>query len=731
MSHLLLPSLRILLAGMFLWASFLEKPAYAQNLDLTKDVLFSNDKVRFRFQKGTLGLAEMTDLATGMNHLKGTGNPSLWELTFATGAQRWNVSNTKYQGSRAAIERSENGIQRLQLEWNDVRWFKEDKALTVRVTVELHPGDGVGLWRISVNNSSDTWGLWSVSFPKITGLPKPGEYDIASPYFGVGGILLPKWKAAVEGEYPSGGWSMQVAALSKQHDSVYLSTYDPDGWRKDFNIDPSTETLRVLHYPEGMAVAGSDFTDPYPIAFGPYQGDWTEAALRYRKWALQQKWASAGPLSQRTDWSKRLADIGYWMVYNFPLNDPEEVPLNRLPEIAETARRRLDTQIGIHWYRWHQVPFDNLYPNFLPPVSEFSGLANDLTKRGFLVMPYINGVSADRSAPNFKKYEPGAVKDQAGGLVLKYYLESSGRLFAMCGTDPVWRETVTGLIRDLADKYHVNGIYIDQIAAYSAEQCFDPKHGHTLGGGNYSTHSYRELLKMVQDIAKGAGRDITITSESQNEAYLDLLDATLAWGTYTGFEIPFFDTVYSGYTVSFGSVCPLDSKEQFFRRTQGTAALDGRQLGWLSPAIFKEQHQSKVEYLKKALAFRKNALGYLLYGNMLRPLSPTTPVPSFEDDSSLQGTKQRVQFPGAEARIWKNQNGQTALLFANFLDEPVKFSYRINAADIGLSPGTHSLTDVRESRRADLGTFTDVLTRVETLPPLGFKLIEISSNKKN
>lgn len=700
-------------------------PLWAESrvLDTSKDIVLENENARFRFERGGMGLVEMTDLATGFQHIrKDAGPASLWEITFGTGTQRRKVTNTNVPCSRATLETLSDATQRLTLEWNDINWYKEPAALSVRATADLRPGDGVAIWRISITNSSDTWGLWSIAYPRVSNFLSGGQYDIARPYFAVGGILLPRWNEAVHGNYPSGGWSMQVTSLSSKANSVYLAAYDPDGARKDFEIDPATGVAQIVHYAEGMAVPSSDFLDPYPVALGVYQGDWRDAAIRYRGWALQQKWAAAGPIAQRENWSKRLADVGYWVVYDFPLNDPEEVSVAKLPDLLETARKRLGTDIGLHWYRWHQVPFDNQYPEFLPAKPGFAQMAQDLTKRGFLVMPYINGVSVDRSATTFPTYLPGAAKDQAGGLYHKYYLDSSGRLLSMCGRDLTWRKAVTHLVRELAINHNVNGVYIDQISAMPPELCFDPTHNHAPGGGAYGANGYREILKAVQSFARSSGRDITITSESQNEVFLDLLDANLAWGTATGFEIPFFETIYSGYTVSFGSVTPLNRSEQFFRRTQGNALLDGRQLGWLGPEIFLPKHESKVSYLQQALAFRKTALPYLLYGQLQQVIAPLNAVPSFEAETELMNRKKMARFPGAEGRIWRSQDGRLGLIFANFLEQEVEFSWEALASSLNLKPGKYRL---RENGKETVIDLSAKIQRSEKLVPFAFKLVEL------
>src|SRR5688572_14321178 len=99
------------------------------------------------------------------------------------------------------------------MEWNDLRWWKEDRALTVRVTVELPADSGIAEWRISVDNRSDYWGLQNVVFPAVNGFPASGAYDLARPVFASGGHLLRQRTAPAGGRHPSGFWPMQFCSL--------------------------------------------------------------------------------------------------------------------------------------------------------------------------------------------------------------------------------------------------------------------------------------------------------------------------------------------------------------------------------------------------------------------------------------------------------------------------------------------------------------------------------------
>ncbi|MHC4171090.1 MAG: DUF6259 domain-containing protein, partial [Planctomycetota bacterium] len=320
----------------------------SENTGFDKGLVLSNQYVRFEFESVGMGLAKMVDLRTKYNHIREVdGKHLLWEVALGVGRQIYTISNNYRPCSNAFIEELPNGARRAVMEWNDLRWWNEDEVVSIRVTVELPPDDGVALWRISVENRSDYWGLWSVLFPIVNGFPSSGQYDIAKQEFARGGVLSRNHTGKIIGRYPGSTWSMQFMSFNKNDDAVYLATMDSRGRAKDFVAEPVEnlsgerypivfegrrhkqfvpepgERVYIIHYPDDMGVQGSDYPDYYPVAFGVYQGGWLEAAHRYRLWALKQKWVQKGPLSQRTDVPEKIKNIGIWIRDNWQWNGVE------------------------------------------------------------------------------------------------------------------------------------------------------------------------------------------------------------------------------------------------------------------------------------------------------------------------------------------------------------------------------------------------------------------------
>jgi len=721
-------------------------------VDISNKFTLENEQVSFEFEPVHMGLASMQDLSSGHEHIhQVNGKHLLWEVVFAKGRQIYTITNNYKPCSFASIEELPDGTTRAVMEWNRLRWWEEDDAVSVTVIVELPKDDGIAKWRIFVENNSDYWGLWSVLFPIVNGFPESGKYDIARPSFARGGELLSACDQKQSGRYPGSTWPMQMVSFDSGGNSVYLAGMDGESRAKEFVVEPIKglesqrypilfdgrrhrkfdpepgERVYIEHYPDDMGVQGSDYPDPYPVVFGVHQGGWTEAARIYRPWALQQRWTQLGPLSMRTDVPESIINTGVWIRDDWIWNDVEGTPEEMNKPLLEAAEK-LDVPVGLHWYRWHIPPFDKLYPHYLPAKDGFKERVDKLKKHNILVMPYINGSSVDMNIADFDRFEPHAVKDEAGGLRLHYYSNNSGRLLSMCGNQAPWQDVIESLVDDIRKQYGVTGIYVDQVSGLFHELCFDKSHLHPLGGGSYWTSGNRDLLGKVKNMALRNDGRMVVTSEGASEVFFDKLDANLFWSQPSEREIALMQMVYSGYTIFFGSTCDYTKSDNYFRYAQGQAFIDGRQNGWMDLGLFKPEYRRKVDYLKQCGKYRLNTLDYLVYGQLLDPVSPAEEIDTFEDKGFGWGMyeKQRsAEVPCAEARLWRSEEGKLAIFFANYVDREIKFSYQINPGDYGLPKGIWEIKEIGGKSTKNMGEFTGSLERTETLGPGMIKVIEL------
>ena len=684
-------------------------------------LVLENDFVRFVFEPQTGGLSAMTDKTTGVSHIrKGTGGPYLWELTLSPGSQRNSISNRDNRASLMKIEMLRDGSQRAILEWAFLDWWREKGVLTVRVTVDLPKDSGIAEWWITVDNESDLWGLWTVKFPLVAGFPASGMYDIAVPESNWG-MLYRAYEGELGSWYPEWTWPAQFLCASRSESSVYMANHDPDGWIKKYYLKAG-ERFYFEHYVRGMAVAGSDFSGPYPVAFGVYKGNWFDGCKLYRKWALKHaRWTQEGPLSQRESVPRAMKETGLWMLGG----GIDDVPDAQDPVLR--AKEYFGVPVGFHWYNWHKIAFDNNYPHFFPAKTGFKERARRLAEEGVLTMPYINGWAVDDKIPDYVRFEPYTVKTQTGNPFARIFGKESGRLTVMCPSAPMWRRTVVELVDRLADA-GANGVYIDCIASVPPTLCFDTSHGHPAGGGTWWVDGYRRLLSEVQETAHRDGREMTITSECNEEVYMDGVDGYLVWIKRDEREIPMMPAVYSGYTLYFGSPHDLSTGDRSFRMCQGRDFLWGCQNGWMGAELLNEEHRSKAEYLKMIGKYRAAARKYLTYGELAGIIEPENAVPHVTEIwKTQQGIEKNASLPSAMGTVWKSESGTLGFFTANFLDEETTLTYTIHPADFGINTNGK----FRVMRVSPEGSYEESVVensgvrRIDRLMPGEIRMVEI------
>jgi len=693
-------------------------------------IVLANDIVRYEFEAEHMGLAAMTDLTTGVNHIQTIdGKRALWELTFCHGSRKRSLSSTQVPCTSYDIKEFPDGLRRATFEWLNMDWDKEKGAVSVRITVDLPRNLGIAEWRIWVNNNSDIWGLYQVDFPKCNGYLKSGEYDIAVPRRNWG-KLFKSCSKKMSYKYPH-GWSMPMQFLCavKGTNAVYMATHDPRAWDKTFTIDPGKEFC-IRTNVENMAVPGSDHKDPFPVMMGVYRGSWMEGCKTYRKFAITAPWTSEGRISQRTSMPQALKDIGLWMLVGNYIG-PQGGTLEEKNKPLIDAQNYFDVPIAAHWYNWHQIPFDTHYPHYFPTKPGIPDQVRDLVSRGLVIMPYINGRIVDISNDDFDEYFPHCAKDRVG----KHYVETYGnkvKQAPMCCYTEFWQDKVAEIVERLAEEVGVNAVYIDQIAAGGPVLCFDKSHGHPLGGGGWWVDGYRRMLKKVQKVAHSKGRDIIITTECAAEPFMDGVDAFLIWIKPDERSIPMITAVYSGYSIYFSSPAWFQHGDRAWIMAQGRAFLWGSQNGWMRLELFKPEHSKKAAYLKNIGKYRIAAKKFLTFGELVNLIKPTNSVKTITEPWPDHGNNFRTAtLPNIQGSIWKAEDGTLGIFLANYLEKNNTIEFTIDPTKYGLIAASagYTITQIQpEGNQVEGGAPRGVLNRTEALGPWEIRILEIRAN---
>jgi len=714
-------------------------------LDPNKGFILENEYVQYIFEPKGLGLSGMIDRKSGFDHIqKIEGHHLLWEVAFGKGTMHPRIDNNYKACNYIQLFKKNNGDQVVILEWNKMRFWEEDAIVTVRVTIELPKNDGIAKWRIQVQNLSDYWGLWEVACPSVNGFPSQGSYDIALPATGSGGDLLKNWTGSFITRSPSGFLPMQFMSFNAGSNGVYFSSMDGESRAKDFSVDSKKKTLSLIRYPENMGITGSDLPDNYAAAFGPFQGGWIDAAQRYRLWALQQVWTKKGLISQRVDFPKSAINIGFWIRDTWVWDLPDSIDKNtsdphtwtydernphemNLPFLK--AMKRMGVPIAFQWYGWHRSFFDNKYPHFLPPIQGFKERVKELVDSGAIIVPYVNGLSADSKIADWEKFDRYAIKDEEGGLRQKFYWDGAGRLTPMCPSQVPWHYTMSKLADSITGFYGANGIYIDEVSCNSHELCFNKDHLHPLGGGHYWADGWRDFYQNILLTVNQTGRSVVVTSEAANEIFFDLITANLYTGRPSENEIPLQEVVYSGYTLFYGTVCDFRKSNQLFNFSVGQGFIDGKQIGWMDFDLFRRpQFSEKVDFLRQCARLRMVTQKFHTFGRLWGPLTPAVKIPEIEEEFT-EGGIHIGRVPSAEARLWQAEDGHLAIFIANYTEKEIPFSFTIDPAKYGLVASHYELSEITPEKIIPLTTEGKQIKRTEIMKPNMVRVIEIAPAK--
>jgi len=649
---------------------------------------------------------------------------SLWSLLAVDEAGR-RAKLTTANCRTAAVKQEEGAAS---LTWRGVR-DKATGAGPFDVIVEIRPAggcQGVTAWRIRVHNRAKAWTLWSVEFPRLEGLQPSANLDADRLFYS------DCWGAEWRGDkmhplnlrYPRGiKITMQFLGYSRGQQTFYLGTHDSGLTTKDFLFSPPRKArpaitpgrFAVLNYPEQMSVGGNGFAPDYDTVVAVLDGDWYDAAGLYAAWARRQPWATAPPpAASRRPRAER--EVHAWLTMHLP-----QKPMDQWADQAERLAKLLGVRLGVHFYNWHQIPFDVNYPEYFPARDGFRRLVGRLRRAGIATMPYINARLWDVNAPSWRRRGAlrFAAKQSAERLnpqTLLPYIEEYGsgaKLAPMCPTTAFWRRTVIELCRRITTELGCDGVYLDQVGAERAELCFDASHGHPLGGGGYWLEGYRRLMR---DLRETIGPGPILTTEANWEGCAADYDTLLSYHRFGDEMVPMFPAVYAGLARTFGcAFSPRHIAEEGgepFARRMGMLLAWGGQLGWgdLTP-LLEAKNRPVRDYFASLCRTRAAHVELFADGRMLRP--PSVAVARGGRPPSAG------RYP-LYCSVWQSGSAdRTALFLVNPSRRRLRATVRLtDDACRGLAPApTEGITS--RHRRKGPATFTVLM------PPFGVRAVAL------
>jgi hypothetical protein len=662
---------------------------------------------------------QLLDAASGVQLLAAQPLP-LFSLTLRPGGAKDDVPVAADDGWRQAeIERLDD--RRVKLAWSGHQRDGLD-GLRVEAVAALDPADSAIRWTLRVEPPAD-WQLRQVAFPQVAVADLGTQADVVFPR-GSGEVQRGLWQRAFRysGRYPSGWTSMQWLAAydTARHTGLYVAVHDPVAATKEIQLESRPADRAVAftfeHPAAGMDQPGQASCLSGEAVWQLLRGDWFDAAQIYRQWAVQHVkwWPALGP-DGRADTPLWMRELPAWALAS---GSPESV----VPQMKRFAEA-LGVPVGVHWYNWHQIPFDNDYPHYFPALDGFQEGVAELQRGQVYVMPYINGRlwdTRDRGQEDFeftKVARPAATKDENG----EPYVESYGskepdgspvRLAAMCPTTEIWRKKQREIVGRLMNECGVKAVYIDQVAAASPQLCFDRSHGHPTGGGDWWTAGYWELLNRIR---RDLPPDRMLTTECNAEPYAHVFDGYLTWHWQYDGQVPAFPAVYGGALQMFGRAYRGgETKDLALRMKAGQQLVFGEQIGWLSPSVVDEAEN--FAFFRQVVRLRWQLKRYFYAGRMARPPELKGEIPRVTADWQWSG-HWPVTTDALLAGAWSLPAEQRlVLLLVNVGDRPLTVACNFDATRYELSGETLAVEEFSAEGGGERWTVPRTFRRDVTVP---------------
>ncbi|MCE5259113.1 MAG: DUF6259 domain-containing protein, partial [Chloroflexi bacterium] len=401
-------------------------------------LVLENEHVRFVFarQRGWQ-LVSMRHAASGHEFIEPSAPTGpLWSIQFLSEHFRQNdIKRTFEKGVQQEIHgldsttasacqfssHQDDNATTLIMTWSGLQIAEEIEAADVVVEVSLAPDALYAEWRLAVKMYSPRVGVQCVDFPLIGPLAASPRAQLAVPN-GWGQLIPdPTQSAGYHGHFPCGVCDMQTANLCDAGIGLYLTAHDPHGNDKEIVFTPDaaqhTLTYKLVNYPTGMGTIslGQDYAMPFAGAVGAFSGDWLTGAKIYRDWLPNAIWWSRQSVAQRADIPDWIKETTLWLQSQGAADDAA-------PK-AKAFAEFFDVPTATHWYSWHQIPFDDHYPEYFPAKPGFAEGVRAMREAGVKVMPYINGRLWDPRNASWREEKAAfaCAKDSEGHKYVEVY----------------------------------------------------------------------------------------------------------------------------------------------------------------------------------------------------------------------------------------------------------------------------------------------------------------------
>lgn len=462
----------------------------------------------------------------------------------------------------------------LTMYWDGISVGKEQKVLDAWAKAELKPDGTFCLFDGGFNNRSKEYTVYYFMLPTIDGLGaihgKPAEDFLAIPHFN-GRLIANPVEKNLLGKNKHflanvGHHSMHFDALYNNGSGIYFSALDPDQYAKRFQLTTNPVNglgWSLINVPNNMRQVPQVWEMPYQPAVRTFQGDWYDACMIYRYWALRQQWCEEGPVATRTSIPKWFKEMNDWiMVRNIH-------GAAQIKNIEQLRKDMPEYSLGAWMSFWglNNKRFHDMNPDLLPLTEVDQQIMSSLHENDFKTMGYIQCVSWNNATASYKKHQGAVEKSLVRnylGQALKWYSNPAKQLVPgaadlIAWPSPLWRQVLGDAVVGMA-KAGFSAAYMDSANHGGIYLNFTPEYSGESGGGSGYVRQNQDLLLDLRKRTREIDPQFCLTSESFWEGNIAHIDGFLVCNTTSPYledervsAIPMAQAVYHDYTVMYST----------------------------------------------------------------------------------------------------------------------------------------------------------------------------------
>ncbi len=618
------------------------------------------------------------------------------------------------------------------------------KPVSVRVTVRCPKDDPNTYWSLSVDNQTGL-PLEHIDFPTVvtpndlkgTGgdakLFWPGMEGVEVEDMALRESFWWKWRPI---EHPAMGWlglypsacPMQFMAYYTPQAGLYIAAHDAQSNPKgiEYHAHPAGGIFLDYRLFPGP-VWDKHYAMPYEMVVGVFQGDWYDAADRYRAWLDKSGMPRPKKLEDnpaRPDWFEQSPIIVTYPVRGTKdlgdMKPNEYFPYTKALPVLDSLSKQFDSKVLALLMHWEgSAPWAP--PYCWPPyggAEDFQQFVDGLHAKGNLAGVYASGTGYtihSNTDPTFNReqeFEEKHLVDivtQApdgkpadNGVCAGPNAQRIG--YDMCPAN----EWVKDVVADEVAKVLPSGVYymqyFDQNLGGSCYRCYAKTHGHPSGPGIWQNEAMMDIYRRLQETVQRSGRKTLIGCEAAAAEpfipYLLFNDNRFHLNLHAGTPVPAYAYVNHEYLNNFMgnqnavsafvdiAKSPLNLHQRvamsFVEGDLLTAILKGGgKLCWEWGGSWDAQgpdHDAVVTLMRNLNAWRRGAgKPYLLYGRMVKPV----PYSGDHDIPMVTPRNQQIHFRSVFTSRWTH-GGKTAQFLVNYTPDPQKVTVQTGTVGAGL-----------------------------------------------